>query len=281
MYKTLLIAGPIFLIVSLLGLSLINPNITGNFSYSDFQNNKAPDLIKYKQDYNKLNVSSNLCFDSDSGKNYYKKGHISGLLSGDQKHSAWDSCIPIDWIPGNKLREYYCDSEGYVKAIDISCVKGFICYKGFCQKKSLLDSNRIYVGCTNPFAENYDPKANADNNEYASTKYGLCLNANKLPSLPDPQYIIDNNLKDTEIIQTKEGNIMVIAPKGYSAILTKHISDLKYCYKLIPSFIGINPYLSGIILRIYISNENSNLGAYLWEKGIIVYIKSQDRKSVV
>jgi hypothetical protein len=262
---------------------LLIANATGFFTLSS-------KLIKYKptnidskitninEIYKKLNIFNYLCLDSDSGKNYFIKGTIQGKLSGGQSHTGTDSCVPISWVPGNLLREYYCENN-YVYMEDINCNPGFVCYNGTCQKNSILQSQGIYLGCTNPLADNYDPNANTDNNEYSFTKYGLCKNANKLPQILDKQYI--ENVTGISLIATNDINIkinkiMAIVPEGYLEIAKKQIQDLNYCYNLVPKFIGIEPYFKGIIIKTVISQNNENLGTYQNEKGNIVYIRSKE-----
>lgn len=210
-----------------------------------------------------------LCNDSDGGKNYSIKGEIDGFLSGGQTHSDSDSCLSEAFgadIAG-KLREYYCDTDGYVNFEVYACPSDFHCYKGACQSDEDLALKGLSAGCTNPWALNYEINTNAENgscvypqNQHIPKIYPYPLKDEK--EIP-PVYVLD-------------GKILVIVPSGYEKYGQKMVQDLKYCQTLIPQFLGVSPYWEDTVTKVYITNNDITSGSFNPESGNLVYRMSKE-----
>jgi len=212
------------------------------------------------------------CKESDNGKDFSNKGNIDGKLAGGQTHKDTDFCIPSSFGDDNpelvgKLREYYCDEDGYVKYEDYSCPTSTHCYQGACQSDSALALKGLYVGCTNPWVSNYDSSANAENDS--------CLYlGNKHIPLTRPFPI--NDEEEIPPAYIHQGSILVIVPSGYEEYGEAMLQDLQYCQNLVTNFLGINSYWEDIIAKIYVSKDGQTSGEYNPEIGNIIYKKSQE-----
>lgn len=209
------------------------------------------------------------CTDSDGGKNYNIKGKVDGFLSGGQTHNDSDSCLSEAFgadITG-KLREYYCDTNGYVNFEVYACSSDFHCYQGACQSDKDLASKGLSAGCTNPWALNYEVNTNAEND---SCVYPSNVHIPKTPIFPlkdekdlPPAYIIDDK-------------ILVIVPSGYEKYGQKMVEDLKYCHPLVSQFLGVGSYWDYTIVKVYVTNNNQTQGSFNPANGLIIYKKSQE-----
>lgn len=225
-----------------------------------------------------INTSGNStsCTDSDGGKNYFVKGVIDGKLSGGQNYTAPDSCNPSSFGDlGEKnvgqLREYYCDENGYINFEDHKCLTSTQCYQGSCQYDKSLALKELRVGCTNPWASNYDSTANAENDScYRPLRKKLQVPITR----PFP---LDNE-KPIPPVYLHDDSTLVIVPGGYEKYGEKILQDFKYCKILVPKFLGIKPnhYWEDLIVKIYIVNDGQSISSYNPETGNITYAKKQE-----
>jgi hypothetical protein len=82
--------------------------------------------------------SSELCTDTDGGKNYIEAGKTVGGTGGSPAYTAYDKCIDP-----NNLLEFYCNEDGYVMRENLLCLDG--CSGGACNtERTCVDSDDRY-----------------------------------------------------------------------------------------------------------------------------------------
>ena len=88
-----------------------------------------------------LNLS-NLCTDSDGGKNYFRAGTTKFYNSPDNLQSQGDDyCFSSSGV--NYLGEYFCNTNGLIEGISYPCPEG--CSDGMCVRSTIIDPPILVV----------------------------------------------------------------------------------------------------------------------------------------
>jgi hypothetical protein len=234
----------IFTLVALLVGSIFLVSTSENllsFQGSMFKASQGGPVDGVEKNNNARTVRSLNCSDSDGGMNYRQAGNVTLYDSRSRTTLKSDKCKS----DGIRLQEYVCMDNRYKGDQTFDCSRlgtNYICEEGAC----IQNLYTIY------------------NTTNTAEGFGFI---DRNPSVYKEEAL--------PVVAVVRDNVKVLVPRGYELLAKAHIEDLLTCQPLLTNFYGgIEFPEDEVVMKIYVSSDDSNLGSSAFGK--IMYRRSQE-----